>query len=76
MSWLLWALTVGAVVAVRTVVDDSETDRITYSDGWVQCTGLSRPECLLGVQHSYHSPEHRCVCDTTSEWSILTTLMP
>ena len=49
MIQTLWALTtLGVAIVARTTVDDSETDKINYSDGWVQCPG-PHPACNMGV---------------------------
>ena len=40
MSRLLWACTLGVAIAAEQVtVDDADTDKISYSDGWVHCPG-------------------------------------
>ena len=39
MSKLLWAHTLRVAIAGELYVDDADTDKISYSDGWVQCPG-------------------------------------
>ena len=49
ITLLLCALILGVTMARAVVVDDSETDRIIYSDGWIGnylCSGCMRQSGL------------------------------
>lgn len=75
MIQILWALTtLGVAIAAGTIVDDSETDKISYSDGWLQCPG-SDPVCMGGrLEAARNNTVHQYVRDTTYKWPILTAL--
>ena len=63
ITFLLWAHIPRMAIARQVVVDDSETDKIIYSNGWAgypNCVGcMQAPD--LALPHVYNGTWHRYV---------------
>ena len=59
ITLLLWAHILGVTIARTVVVDDSETDKIIYSKGWIENHGCLGCPVASGLVHN--STWHRHV---------------
>ena len=57
---LLWSHILGVTIARTVIVDDSETDKITYSPGWTQNYGCPA-ECTDASDVPHYNTWHRHV---------------
>ena len=61
---LLWAHT--PTIANTIIVDDSETNRIVFGEGWIECPGNAMCWPAEGVAEVYNHSWHQYVQATSS----------